>query len=77
VTFTQNAKLYTRTQRLPKYYLIDFGISRKYSTQVLPPLEPPILGGDKTVPEFEILDSDENSPKPSNPFPIDVYYLGT
>jgi hypothetical protein len=33
----------------------DFGISRWYDLDEGPPLENPILGGDKTVPEFQVL----------------------
>ncbi|KAH7917813.1 hypothetical protein BV22DRAFT_1200202 [Leucogyrophana mollusca] len=61
---------YTRTQRPPKYLLIDFGISRRYDPSDTNPLEDPIWGGDKTVPEFQ------KSNEPRNPFPTDVYYLG-
>lgn len=68
--FSGNAKHLTRTQCPPKYYLIDFGISRKYDAADKPPLESPIRGGDKTVPEFQ------GSAEPCNPFPTDVYYLG-
>ncbi|KAH8107733.1 kinase-like domain-containing protein [Cristinia sonorae] len=64
------ASYYSRTFRPVKYYLIDFGISRKYDPSVTSPLEYPILGGDKTVPEF--LKSDQAC----NPFPTDVYYIG-
>jgi hypothetical protein len=67
---TGPARHYTRTQRPPKYYLIDFGISRKYDSSSGPPLEAPILGGDKTVPEFQ------KSTEPCDPFPTDVYYVG-
>ena len=67
--FKGPAKHKTRTQRPVKYYLIDFGISRRYEPDVVP-LEDPIWGGDKTVPEFQ------NSDEPCNPFPTDVYYLG-
>ena len=59
----------TRTQRPVKYYLTDFGISRRYAPDAVP-LEDPIWGGDKTVPEFQ------TSNEPQNPFPTDVYYLG-
>ena len=65
-----DAKHYTRTERPPKYYLIDFGISRRYDPKDGPPMEDPILGGDKTVPEFQ------TSVAACNPFPTDVYYLG-
>ncbi|CAL1706317.1 unnamed protein product [Somion occarium] len=64
------AKHYTRTARPVKYYFIDFGISRKYSPVNPHPLEPPIRGGDKTVPEFQ------RSHQPRDPFPTDIYYLG-
>ena len=60
----------TRTERPPKYYFIDFGISRRYDPKDGPPLEDPIWGGDKTVPEFQLSDD------ACNPFPTDVYYLG-
>ena len=68
--FTSSAKHLTRTQHPPKYYLVDFGIARRYDPANGPPLEPPIEGGDKTVPEFQASDG------PCDPFPTDVYYLG-
>lgn len=71
-TFTGNAKFYTRTARPTKYYLIDFGLSKRYNPDDGEPSEPPILGGDKTVPEFQGRGYDE----PSNPFRTDIYYLG-
>ncbi|KAI0930004.1 hypothetical protein AcW1_008785 [Taiwanofungus camphoratus] len=64
------AKHYTRTVRPTKYYLIDFGLSRKYNLDNGPPREDPIWGGDRTVPEFQ------QSHVPCDPFPTDVYYLG-
>ena len=64
------ARSYTRTQRPPKYYLIDFGISRKYDPAEGHPLEQPIFGGDKSVPEFH------RSLDPCDPYPTDVYYAG-
>ncbi|KAJ7658028.1 hypothetical protein B0H17DRAFT_1145734 [Mycena rosella] len=73
--YSGRAKFYTRTRKPPKYYIIDFGLSRGYVTRNPPPLEPPILGGDKTVPEFEFPE-DGAPPKPCDPFPADVYYLG-
>ncbi|OJT15428.1 hypothetical protein TRAPUB_8016 [Trametes pubescens] len=65
------AKHSTRTLNPVKYYFIDFGLSRRYDPKDGPPREHPILGGDKSVPEFrnwngELLD----------PFPTDIYYLG-
>ncbi|EGO29274.1 hypothetical protein SERLADRAFT_456815 [Serpula lacrymans var. lacrymans S7.9] len=64
------ARCLTRTQSPPKYFFIDFGISRRYDANNFAPLESPIWGGDKSVPEFQ------NSDEPRNPFPTDVYYLG-
>ena len=68
--FSGYAKCHTRTRCPPKYYLTDFGISRRYNPGDGPPLEDPIWGGDKTVPEFQ------KSNDPRDPFPTDVYYLG-
>jgi hypothetical protein len=68
--FTDEAKHFTRTQHPPKYYFLDFGISRRYDPANGPPLELPIEGGDRTVPEFQDGDG------PCDPFPTDVYYLG-
>ena len=65
------ASHYTRTQRPPKYYFIDFGLSCQYDASNKNPLEYPVLGGDKTVPEFQ-----NNRNVRLNPFPTDVYYLG-
>lgn len=66
------AKYYTRTQRPPKYYFIDFGISRRYDPANGPPLEGPIQGGDRTVPEFQ----GDKIFEECDPFPTDVYYMG-
>jgi hypothetical protein len=68
--FSGRAKHYTRTQRPVKYYLTDFGLSRRYNPADGPPREGIILGGDKTVPEFA------KSNDPCDPFPTDVYYIG-
>jgi hypothetical protein len=69
-SFTGSAKHLTRTERPPKYYLIDFGISSQFDPSDGPPLERPVVGGDKTVPEFK------TSIDIYDPFPTDVYYLG-
>ena len=53
-----------------KYYFIDFGISRKYDADNTSPREWPIWGGDKTVPEFQESDDEQD------PFPTDICYLG-
>ncbi|KAI4524529.1 hypothetical protein K525DRAFT_266959 [Schizophyllum commune Loenen D] len=49
------AKAHTRTERPVTYYLIDFGLSRRYDLPFERPLEDPILGDDKTVPEFRYI----------------------
>ena len=72
VDFKRTAKHTTRTASAVKYYLIDFGLSRRYNPDDGPPREHPILCGDKSVPEFlnwkgDLLD----------PFPTDIYYLGS
>jgi hypothetical protein len=59
-----------RTECPPRYLFIDFGISRRYQASERAPLEPPIWGGYKNVPEFQL------SNEPRNPFPTDVWYLG-
>jgi hypothetical protein len=68
--YSDEVKPYTRTQRPPRYYFIDFGISRRFSPDDPSPSEYPILGGDKSAPEFR------KSADKCNPFPTDVYYLG-
>jgi len=68
--FCRKAKWYSRTRRPTRYLLIDFGLSRRYDPANGPPLEKPVHGGDKTVPEHRDLNT------PCNPFPTDVYYLG-
>ena len=66
------AKHYSRTRRPVKYYWIDFGLSSRYTgNDGTGPLEIPIWGGDRTVPEFQ-----GDDPTPRDPFPTDVYYLG-
>ncbi|TFK57847.1 hypothetical protein BDN72DRAFT_782802, partial [Pluteus cervinus] len=67
---TRRAKAFTRTQRPPKYYFIDFGLSRQYDASETNPLEEPIMGGDRTVPEFK------TDKEMFNPFHTDIYYIG-
>ena len=64
----------TRTTSPVRYYLIDFGLSRRYNPEDGPPREHPILGGDKSVPEFIKWNGDL-----LDPFPTDIllYYLGS
>ena len=66
----KDARYYSRTKRPPKYYWIDYGISRRFDANETSPLADPIKGGDKTVPEFQEITG------PVNPFPTDIYYLG-
>ncbi|TFK74308.1 kinase-like protein [Pluteus cervinus] len=63
-------KVFTRTQLPPKYYLIDFGLSRRYDPSDPNPLEEPVFGGDRTVPEFK------TGKEAYNPFQTDIYYMG-
>ena len=67
--FSGFARFKTRTERPPKYYLIDFGLSRRYNS-IVNALDLPVWGGDKQVPEFVEYD------RPHNPFPTDVFYIG-
>ena len=62
----------TRTSRPPRYYIIDFGMSRRYSPDDLYPIETAPDGGDRTVPEFNSSwDSVEH-----DPFAVDIYCVG-
>jgi hypothetical protein len=65
--FEGKATAYTRTQRPPRYILIDFGLSRQYLSRDA--VDYPLRGGDKSAPEHKL-------PRPSNPFCTDVYYIG-
>ncbi|OSX65916.1 hypothetical protein POSPLADRAFT_1177373 [Postia placenta MAD-698-R-SB12] len=70
--FKGTVKHYSRTERPTKYYYVDFGLSRKYNPEDGSPRELPILGGDKSVPEFQ----GEGYDIAVDPFPTDIYYLG-
>lgn len=65
--FKGKATAYTRTQRPPRYILIDFGLSRQYSSRDV--VDYPLRGGDKSAPEHKLH-------RPSNPFYTDIYYIG-
>jgi len=69
-SFKGRAKCYPRTQRPPRYYWIDFGLSCQYDSSPSSTLEDGIWGGDRSVPEFQ------ESEGPHDPFPTDVYYVG-
>ena len=70
--FKGRAKRFTRTQRPPRYYLIDFGLSRQYDSREA--LDIPLCGGDKSAPEHRKAVRKAN-PR-CNPFYTDIYYLG-
>ena len=70
--FKGKAKCYTRTEKPPKYFIIDFGLSKYYDPKKGPPREGVIFGGDKSVPEFQG-DGVKNF---HDPFPTDIYYTG-
>lgn len=61
----------TRTRRPVKYYLIDFGLSGFYNPLEGQTIDMPVLGGDKTVPEFQ-----GKMDEPHEVYPTDVYYVG-
>jgi hypothetical protein len=65
--FKGAAKAYTRTQRPPVYYFIDFGLSRQYISRDV--MDEPLRGGDKSAPEHR-------SGLRCNPFRTDIYYIG-
>jgi len=67
LNFKGRAKRHSRTERPPRYYLIDFGLSRRYSSRDV--LDEPIRGGDKSAPEH-------SHGGQCNPFFTDIYYLG-
>ncbi|KAI0786599.1 hypothetical protein C8Q75DRAFT_892897 [Abortiporus biennis] len=65
---------FTRTFKPTRYYLIDFSLSRKYKPpDESEPLDIPVYGGDRTIPEFQPPGSCELS----NPFRTDIYCLGS
>lgn len=68
--FKRKTKQHTRTERPTRYYIIDFGLSRKFSVgeKLVAPVS---YGGDKSVPEYK-----DPSRAESDPFAIDVYCLG-
>ena len=59
---------YTRTEKPPKYYLLDYGLSRRFAEGEEPePLD--TVGTDTTVPEY-------TNELPIDPFFVDVYCVG-
>ncbi|KAF8263894.1 hypothetical protein EI94DRAFT_549201 [Lactarius quietus] len=63
--FKGAAKAYTRTQRPPRYYFTNFGLSRQYLSRDA--LDEPLR--DKSAPEHQ-------SGRHCNPFHTDIYDLG-
>ncbi|KAH9013308.1 hypothetical protein EDB85DRAFT_2098347 [Lactarius pseudohatsudake] len=55
-------------QRPPRYYFIDFGLSRQYPSRDV--LDEPVPGGDESAPEHR------SRRQLSNPFHTDIYYIG-
>jgi serine/threonine protein kinase len=68
--FRHKVKGYTRTRRLRRYLLIDFGLSRYYNPANGPPLDKPLRRGDKTALEHQ------DDWTLCNPLLTDVYYQG-
>jgi hypothetical protein len=67
--FHVKARHFSRTQRPPKYYIIDFGISGSYDRR-FPVRDITVRGGDKSCPEHR------GNATHTDPFPTDVYYIG-
>ncbi|KAH9173566.1 hypothetical protein EDB89DRAFT_2113863 [Lactarius sanguifluus] len=65
--FKGTAKAYTRTQRPRRYYFINFGLSRQYTSR--DSMDGPLRGGDESAPEHR-------SGQHCNPFHTDIYYIG-
>jgi len=70
--FQRPARYYSRTERPPRYYFIDFGFAVKFDLSGAR-LMPHVRGGDKTVPEHL---RDPLRKGYFNPFLIDVYTIG-
>ena len=56
------AKFYTRTQRPFKYFIIDFGMARRYESDNESPLELTVTKNKAVLPQ--------------NPFQVDIYLAG-
>ncbi|KAI0709576.1 kinase-like domain-containing protein [Cerioporus squamosus] len=62
-------KRYIRTDHPVRYYIIDFGLSTKFSAGE-PHIAPIVFGGDRSVPEYK------DAPGDCDPFKVDIYHLG-
>ncbi|KAJ7652356.1 kinase-like domain-containing protein, partial [Mycena polygramma] len=67
-SFTNFSHPITRTECWPRYYIIDFGLSRRYDPINGLPFEDTIRGGAKSAPEYNYF--------ACNAFPTDIYVLG-
>ncbi|KAK0439751.1 hypothetical protein EV421DRAFT_2020583 [Armillaria borealis] len=75
--FSSRARYRSRTERPPKYYFIDFGLSFLYRPDELPATVLAVEGGDKSVPEFLADNPDWTKRRPKHdPSAVDIYYLG-
>ncbi|KAF8265789.1 kinase-like domain-containing protein, partial [Lactarius quietus] len=63
----EGTERHAQTQRPPRYYLIDCGLARHYTSR--DDIDEPLRGGDSAVPEHV-------SGSQCNPFHTDIYYLG-
>lgn len=71
--YTGLAKHYTRTQRPPTYYWIDFGQAVRFDERDENPRVPCVHANDRSAPEFQ---GEGHEERDYDPFPIDIYYLG-
>ncbi|KAF9485466.1 hypothetical protein BDN70DRAFT_903039 [Pholiota conissans] len=63
---------YTRTQRPPKYYWIDFGLSVRFHENDASPRVTGLRANDQSAPELR----GDDLRQQHDPFPTDIYYLG-
>lgn len=71
--YSEPVKPMSHTEHPPKYFWMDFGLSRRYDLEAGPRRELPILCEDRTVSEHQggLYD------KACNPMPTNVYYVGS
>lgn len=67
-TFMGAVSAYMSTRPAPRYYFIDFGLSRRYPSRDV--MDEPYPGGDESAPEHR------PGRRLCNPFHTDVYYIG-
>lgn len=76
----KRVKMYTRTERPPRYFLADFGNAGYFPVNPSAPLKEPTLveavwGGQRAVPEFKSM-AQGGDPVLHDPFATDIFYLG-